>query len=309
MAYKKLPWKTGLEMVMEGFQVKTDYQNTYPYNVGACINGVHYADCWNFVKSLIWAWACGQRLFTGRTNNTFFYDGRSCGNLKSYNGIGASGLGDVDGATIISYCEGGGTTSFKNLVPMMPLYKPGHMALYVGEYKLNGKTYNACEYNVLSGVGDGLLPFWIDSNGKKYYHKNGSATGAKFTACGKLSRWIDYSNNEKTQQEIKHLDKGNLAAAMIRGYIGNIYIGTGEARKTALNEMGYSNEEISNAQACVNQIYEQYNYDKECADDAMRFISGEAGDGAAARKEWLTKKYGTADRFRDIQDKVNAYIK
>lgn len=257
MAYKKLPWQTGLEMVAEAVGKKTDYENSYPYNVGAYINGVHYGDCWNFIKALIWAWSVGLRLFKDRVNNTFFYDGRSSGKLKSYNGIGASGLGDVNGATIMSYCDGGGTTNFRTLVPMMVLYKPGHMALYTGNYELNGYIYNACEYNVLTSVGDGLLPFWIDVNGYKYYHKNGNKTGARFTMCGKLSRWIDYSDaKEKTGTALpEKLHTGALAVAIMSGILDGEKIGNGEDRKKFLTEKGYTEAEIEKAQKVVDYWY------------------------------------------------------
>lgn len=255
MSYKKLPWKTGLEMIAEGTKVITDYQNSFPYNVGACINGRHYGDCWNFIKALIWAWAVGLRLFKDRVNNTFFYDGRSSGNLKSYNGIGASGLGDVNGATLMSYCDGGGSTNFRNLIPMMLLYKPGHMALYTGAYVINGRTYNACEYN-LNDVGDGLLPFWIDSNGNKFYHKTGSATGSNFTMCGKLSRWIDYSEGVKIEAApVKKLSAGALAVAMMSGVLDGEKIGNGDDRKKFLAEKGYTESEIEKAQKVVDYWY------------------------------------------------------
>ena len=308
--YQKMPWKVAREMILEGFDVKTEYVNQFPYNVGLFLDGIHYNDCWNLIKSMIWAWATGKRLFKDRVNGTFFYDGRTySGGLQSYDGIGMSGLPDVDGATLMAYCDGGGTSDFTTLIPMMHIFKPGHSALYVGEYELNGFTYNCVESNYLPGVGDGILPFWIDRNGLKYYCKGGSTTGARFTLCGKMSRWIDYSDDTEPEQPgEQHLNTGDLAAAIIRGYIGKTFIGTGGDRVTNLITMGYSTDEIRKAQDLVNLVYERQSYDKECADDAMRFISGEAGDGAAARKNWLQQKYGSDDRFRDIQDKVNAYL-
>ena len=308
MAYIKLPWETGREIVLEGLQVKTDYQNTYPYNCGLCSNGVIYGDCWNmFPKSLIWSWALGMRLFKNRTNNTYFYNGATYGSYKSYNGIGASGLGDLDGGTIISLCDGGGSTNFSEIVPMELLYKAGHMAIYLGEFQWNGKTYNCMEYNAIDGVCDGINPFWIDATGVKYYYKGGYGYGTRFTKHGKLSKWIDYSNSE--DEVPSHLNTQDLAVAICRGYIGKIYIGNDEERIKNLKALGYTEDEISKAQKLVDKIYRRYEYDKDCADDAMRFISNEAGDGEASRRAWLTKKYGTDDRFRDIQDKVNAYLK
>lgn len=193
MAYKKLKAADARKIALDGFKVLTLYRNEFPYNCGLCLDGTIWGDCWcMFPKVLIWSHAVGLNPFLKRKNKTYFYNGQN----GSYDGIGASGLGDWDGDTIMSVCTDVRSNFSRMEVAELLLINGQHMAMYIGDYQLRGKTYNSVEFNYFDDENQGLIPFWTGSDGMRYWYKGGPSMGAKFDRIGKLSTWIDYSKEQ-----------------------------------------------------------------------------------------------------------------
>lgn len=202
MAYKKLKAADARKIALEGFKVLTLYRNEFPYNCGLKLDGAVYGDCWCFFpKTLIWSHAVGVDPFLNRKDRTFFYNGTSgsypgIGKAYSYDGILMSGLGDWDGDTIMNLCTDVRSNFSKMSVAELLLIRGQHMAMYIGDYQLSGKTYNSVEFNYFDDENQGLIPFWTGSDGMRYWYKGGPSMGAKFDRIGKLSTWIDYSKEQ-----------------------------------------------------------------------------------------------------------------
>ena len=251
MAYQKLDIKTGLSIIMEGFDVDTTYINEFPYNCGYCHdNGTISGDCWcMFPKSLIWSWACGIRLFKNRKKGTYFYNGQN----GSYNGIGKSGLGDWTGDEIIKHCTNVDYSTFKNIKPLEVMLIPGHhMAMYVGEFKKNGKTYNSVEFNYFDESANGLIPFWVTNAGNRYWCKGGSKMGGKFACHGQLSTWIDYSGAAPAPEPEKKLTPDQLLDLCKDVNAGKW--GNNPERKTKLIK-AYGKTVYNKVQYIINMLY------------------------------------------------------
>ncbi len=246
MSYKKLDIKTGVSIIMEGFDVNTEYINEFPYNCGFCKkDGTITGDCWcMFPKALIWSWACGIRLFKNRKAGTYFYNG----NDSSYNGIGKSGLGDWDGDTIMAHCTDI-SSDFKPIKPLeLMLIKGHHMGIYLGKFTRNGKIYNSVEYNYFNDANNGLIPFYITNSGKRYWYKNGPAMGGSFDCHGKLSTWIDYSDSSKTEPSADEIL--NICKDVNNGKYGN----NPQRKETLVKKYG---ENIYNkVQSIINMLYQ-----------------------------------------------------
>lgn len=250
MAYVKLKASKAVRIAMDGFDVKTEYRNSFPWNCGYFDGATVWGDCWcMYPKTLIWSWAVGENPFKNRTTNTYFYADkmyRSDGSVIK-TAANPSGLGDWGGDHIMSLCDGGGSSDFSNIVPAeVMLIKGRHMAMYIGEYTLNNKKYNSVEFNLISGVGNGQIAFWIDSSGNKYAYKGGPYM-SKFDLHGKLSKWIDYT--EETSSDgisdtttAKEIDAAKNVKDLIT-YLPAITYGSNgdivKALQTSLNRMGY----------------------------------------------------------------------
>lgn len=211
MAYTKLKAKDARQIALDGFKVLTLYRNSFPWNCGLCLDGTIWGDCWcMFPKVLIWSHAVGIHPFTKRKNRTFFYNGQGgyyegIGTAKSYDGISASGLGDWDGDTIMSCCTDVRSDFSKPVMAELLLIKGQHMAMYIDTFKLDGKTYNSVEFNYFNDEVQGLVPFWIDKYGQRFWCKGGEAMGGKFDLIGKLSKWIDYSKEPEPAPKPKQI--------------------------------------------------------------------------------------------------------
>lgn len=198
--YVKLPAQTARKIALDGFKVYTLYRNEFPWNCGYKDQaGTVWGDCWcMFPKALIWSWAVGKNLFLDRIPGTYFYNGYN----GSYDGIGASGLGDWDGNTIMNYCEDV-SSDFRNLetAELLLIYNH-HMAMYIGDFNLDGKIYNSVEFNDFDSI-SGLVPFWTASDGGRYWYKGGGYMGGSFNVHGKLSRWIEYDSSPEPETDKK----------------------------------------------------------------------------------------------------------
>lgn len=208
MAYKKLKAADARKIALEGFKVLTLYRNEFPYNCGLKLGDAIYGDCWCFFpKTLIWSHACGIDPFIGRKDHTFFYNGQGgtypgIGACASYDGIGKSGLGDWDGDTIMNTCTDVRRDFSRKEIAELLLISGHHMAMYIGDYQISGKTCNSVEFNYFDDELQGLLAFWTDDYGQRFWYKNGPAMGGKFDLIGKLSKWIDYSQPKPSPKQI-----------------------------------------------------------------------------------------------------------
>ena len=211
MAYKKLKAKDARQIALDGFKVLTLYKNKFPNNCGLCLDGAIWGDCWcMFPKVLIWSHAVGIHPFLKRKNRTFFYNGQGgyyegVGTAQSYDGISASGLGDWDGDTIMSTCTDVRNDFRKMETAELLLISKQHMAMHIGEFALNGLTYNSVEFNYFNDEVQGLIPFWTGPDGMRYWYKGGASMGAKFDLVGKLSKWIDYSKDPEPAPKPKQI--------------------------------------------------------------------------------------------------------
>ena len=233
-----------VEVCKKTMKRKTKYKNSPPWNCGY-YDGVYlYGDCWCFnPKVILWS----------ESTNDPVYDNYTVGKYYYWDGIKASGMPDTFGDVIMQdYCT---QVSFAKMLadkkaPCLLLITGHHMGAYIGEWTENGKTYNTCEFTPNEWLGDGLCPSYCDENGARRTCKDGTIIGY-WNKAGYLTSFVDYTNakSTSTQVEEKHYSTDELADRIISG----IY-GSGEARKNALKEAGYTTAEITAAQQKVNAI-------------------------------------------------------
>lgn len=164
------------------FNVGSLYNNIFPYN---CLfnHGDYYtADCWNLIKALIWN------------------DGKLPQNKGEYiYQPNKYGLGDWNGATILSKCTDVSTNFTKAIDGEFILTEDGtHAGIYVGEFNgaWNGKKYT---WNVIECTPiweNGIQATWVDTNGTRRNHKDGASAG-RWHKHGKLTEWVNYNSPEK----------------------------------------------------------------------------------------------------------------
>lgn len=156
------------------------YKNVYPYN---CLynhgDGIYSADCWNLIKAYIWS------------------NGKLPSKAGEYSyAPGKYGLGDWNGATILSKCSDV-SGDWENVTPgeFILTADGNHAAIYVGDFKheWNGKvrTYNVIECTPIWE--DGIQATYVDAQGRRLEHEGGSQASA-WAKHGKLP-WIDYSSD------------------------------------------------------------------------------------------------------------------
>lgn len=151
------------------------YSNEFPKN---CLrfDGVYKtADCWNYVKSLIWS---DLEAAYDRTGGKYWYE------------PGKYGLGDWTGAQILAKCSNR-STDMKNIRPgefMYLVYNGGsHAGIYMGE--INGKR-KVCEFTPLWENGCHFSD--IADDGTRSYM---GVKYARWQEHGMLP-WIEYPEEE-----------------------------------------------------------------------------------------------------------------
>lgn len=289
---------------------KLEYINRGPYNCGYCHADLHISgDCWCInPKTMVWSISVGQPVWENYTPGRYYY----------LDGIQASGLPDWDGQSILNgYCDDITFTQMLNdkIAPALLLNANAtHMGAYVGDFKIDDKTYNVIEFTPASGISPRMASY-IDATGGRYTCKGGRLV-SYWNRAGKMTGIIDYSNGSDimpTPQPDHPWSIDNVAVYMMRGSIPD---GTGvpqgiENRIAFFAEYGYSAEEVQAAQDIVNLVYDRNKYDKLACELAMRFIAKEAGDGVTIRRQWVADHYPDYDTerlFRKTQDKVNEYL-
>ncbi len=284
-------WREG---VLKILQRKLGYRNEFPWNCGYYDGERLWGDCWcMFPKTFVWSVAAGLPVWENYTVG----EGRV---RQVYgDGIRKSGLPDWTGDNIFwNYCN---SVSFGNLVrstkPALLLIDGVHMGTYIGEYTMDGKTYNAAEFSPNDYI-DWTMRSYVDANGGRWNYKGGTLLGY-WSRAGYFAM-IDYTE-EPTPVKPYTID--NLAVHIMRGDFGN-----GDARVQKLHELGYSDAEIKQAQDIVNQVYARNERDNLTSQIAMKLIAGEGGDGATKRRQWVKEKYGDDTLYDEAQKKINWYL-
>ena len=177
------------------------YSNVYPtncmYNHG---NGVFSADCWNKDKALIW---CRGNL--PKNKGEYVYK------------PGLYGLGDWDGAKLMSCCSDV-STNMSKITPGEGLLTQAadHWGTYVGEfsYEWKGKTYSANVIEATPIWEDGIQATWVDPDGTRREYKGASTSAGKWYKHGKLP-WIDYTNGAKNESMSVDVDASKYNQVVI----------------------------------------------------------------------------------------------
>lgn len=152
----------------------TYYKDTKPLN---CLyywgNGVWSADCNNLIKASIW----GKCELPKNVGGYWYNPGRY-------------GLGDLTCKQMIDACSNV-STDFSKLTPGELLYihdTVDHVGVYVGDYVVDGKTFNVIESSPIWY--SGIQSTYVDSKGRRIRPKTGEQRGT-WQKHG-LMPWIDY---------------------------------------------------------------------------------------------------------------------
>ena len=133
-----------------------------------------HADCLGFVRAMLCGWSGDKEAYAGGAN-------------IDPNDPGAYNCKYFNEAMFLDSCRtehggGGISNDFSIISPCSLLQNSGHVGLYVGEYQLNGLTYNTCECSY--GLQYGGYPTWTDQNGQRKTHKDGPDSGSYWDYWG-----------------------------------------------------------------------------------------------------------------------------
>lgn len=155
----------------------TKYKDTYPLN---CLyywgDGCWSADCNNLIKASIWG-KCELPKIKGK----YIYS------------PGTYGLKDLTCKQMIDACADV-STDFSKLVPGELLYihdTVDHVGLYVGDYQVEGKTFNVIESSPIWY--NGIQSTYVNAKGARIRPKTGEQRGT-WQKHGKMP-WIQYTTN------------------------------------------------------------------------------------------------------------------
>lgn len=299
----KIKAKTWRDGILTLLQRKLGYWNSYPYNCGYYDGDRMWGDCWcMYPKTMVWSCAAGSPVWENYTV------GEAHVRDVVARGKNASGLPDWTGDSIYwNYCQ---AVSFgdmlKSMAPALLLIDGIHMGTYIGEYQMDGKTYNTSEFSPNDYI-ENTMRSYCSSDGGRYDYKGGHLLGY-WSRAGYFA-FIDYTDSVEPEPE-PDKDMGwrpytidNVAVHMMRGDFGN-----GDARKEALLKLGYSEAEIQEAQDIVNMVYARNERDQLTSKIAMRLIAGAGGDGATVRRQWVADEYGDETLYDEAQKKINWYL-
>lgn len=128
-------------------------------------SGAWHADCYGFVRAVLCGWHADKTVTAGGANM----------NYNCY-------VNWFDDNKFLQSCTST-STNFAVMTPCELLYKPGHLGLYVGEFQLNGLTYNTCEVTISAKVGG--VPAWVDTQGRRWTDRDsGISMGSAWTHHG-----------------------------------------------------------------------------------------------------------------------------
>ena len=289
----QIKMKTWREGILKLLKRKLGYWNAYPWNCGLYDGETLWGDCWcMFPKTMIWSCSIGCPVWDN------YEVGESHVRKVYEKGIAASGLPDWTGDNIYwNFCNSVSFSSMvKSMKPALLLIDGYHMGTYIGEYQMDGKTYNAAEFSPNDYIGNTMRSY-VSADGGRWDYKGGHLIGY-WSRAGYFAG-IDYT--EEPSQKPYTID--NLAVHMMRGDFGN-----GDARKQAVMALGYTEAEYQQAQDIINTVYARKERDELCMAIAMKLIAGEGGDGVTIRRQWVKDTFGDESLFDDAQKKVNAYL-
>lgn len=175
--------------------IKSTYKNIFPqnclYNQG---NGLFSADCWNMIKAFLW----GKGVLPKNKGGYWYNPGRY-------------GLGDWNGRQILNACSDV-STDFTSVKPGEYLLTADetHAGIFVGDYKVGGKTYNVIECT--PAWNGGIQKTYVDQQGRRFNTKGGGQLSAwKYHA---KMPWIDYSS--AAQQPLTYSISADKNSAVIK---------------------------------------------------------------------------------------------
>lgn len=289
-------WVAKLKKLARG---KSNYWAKFPYNLLYWTGERFYGDCSNIEKAL----------FNGRD-----IDSPEPGSYA----WPLPATGDATEYALLMQCsdiQWGNFAALKAGEPRL-LYQEGHIGAYLGEeWEEPGQGIVNCA-ECTPAWEDGIQFSYVAPNGARSWCKGG-AVRSYWEAHGLASKWVYYTDEDTMQavqdgiqgvsEDVKgaHYDAADLAVMIIRNKYGN-----GAARKANLKAEGYTDDEISSAQAKVNNIVWAANKLKEEAEKrytviiaAYDVVAGKYGDGAD-RKAALLDAYGE-ELAGLIQEEVN----
>lgn len=145
-------------------QNNTTYYPDMSWNLLTWYNNAWHADCLGLVRAVLCGWNANKNVVAGGADTSY-----QCYN---YNEI-----------MMLNSC----TYTSSNFVelashPCSLLYKGGHVGIYVGEFQLNGLTYNSAECTTSFGWGG--RPVWVDPDGQRKAHKDAGGSGSYWEQWG-----------------------------------------------------------------------------------------------------------------------------
>lgn len=202
---------------------KTAYSNKYPNNIGLVHSDMTRTfDCWNLIKSLLNGY-----------NIEICDVGYKCPTLSI--------TGDVDGLGLLRKC----TETSKDFKKLKE-YPAGtylfiannHAGIYIGNYEIDGKTYNVVECT--ASWEKCVLLSYVDEDGTRRHYKGSRANG-KWTDFGLLTPYVEYEEYDISDP------CENPSVDVPEAPLYNLYYGS-------------KGSEVSKLQRCLNFLrYEDYN--------------------------------------------------
>lgn len=162
------------------------YDGRFPANsMQIHSGGVLSADCIGFIKGLI--------------NDPDIY--KRFSPVGYYAPIGKV-IGDIGERAIYNECTDR-STDFSKLAKGEYIEmdsRVGHAGLYVGEFTDNSGICNVIECT--TNFGGGITTSYVDSQGRRWNHKNGTLNDLRWERHGKLSRYVDYGSQPAPSDKI-----------------------------------------------------------------------------------------------------------
>lgn len=171
LAINIVAWNYG---VVQYRMNNTTYFPDMSWNLLTWYNGAWHADCLGLVRAVLCGWHADKTVTAGGADMSY--------GCYSENNAGFNEARFLESCTVAK--GGGGVFQDFSLLPDHPcslLYKDGHVGIYVGEFQLDGKTYNTCECTTSYEWGG--LPTYTDIDGNRRRSKEADRT---------LSYWTDW---------------------------------------------------------------------------------------------------------------------
>lgn len=221
---------------------------SWPYNNMTWFQNAWRSDCLGFVRACLCGWNGDKTVNCGGADYTY-----PCYNLDTWG--------------MLDY---GCSSSSRNFALLMnnpcSLVKKdspyGHVGLFVGEFQLEGKTYNVCECTSWYGADNinGCKPTWVDTDGTRRFCKGGEVLG---------SAWLEWGTFENTGYYFP-----------TREYDGGATGATGFGSELTEDEVNYYYDEVYQADWLTYEYlealaYSLYGMDSRFFQAYVGYVSGE----------------------------------